>query len=262
MDEKYGIIRQKKGGMDMGRIEIAYRRVIQYNDIDQKYLGKYIESGGERLVSFSDVHYICSEGIEKRVDERSGITSYDNVISVNGTNEIPKYVHIDGMDGQNFMPVVVSNVQLENIEKGIMPVKDINNKFQTWYRLSDFLEKEGYTLLLWDAANSILMDMDMSYVPIAVEIDGAHGDLDDNTYDLDAVWEYLKKHPWVVKGTAKCEDSPYTFDSEHIRFSAILPKDIYNRVMETAKNDLATYAKEYRIVEAMGLEQFQLCKCN
>lgn len=120
-------------------------------------------------------------------------------------------------------------------------------------------------MLLWDAANSILMDMNMSYVPIAVEIDGAHGGLDDNTYDLDAVWEYLKNHPWVVKGTAKYEVNPYgyyTFDSNHIQFSAILPKDVYNRVMETAKDDLATYAREYRIVEAMGLEQFQLHKCD
>lgn len=214
------------------------------------------EIEGTDFAYYKDIREIDKNG-EKSVETYSGVTSIENIKSVNGLKNISNTVVAPKMYEQEAIVALVSKENFKcvlNGEKHIVDViENINKK--------NFPISEDYMIVLWNVGSYKIADLHYNFISIPISLGYIDGSVDNEQYDLDSLLEKLKKDKNVIKKeNLKISNIPYyNADAERnksIEFKYLLPDDIYEKIA-----NMDSFMKnQFVLKEIIGADEYKLLK--
>lgn len=224
---------------------IKTHRIIEIEEIE-----------GTDFVFYKDTRDIDKDG-EKSVEVYKGITSIENINSVNGLKSISNIVVAPKMYESEAIVAAISKENLQcvlNGEKHIADVvENVNGK--------DYPFPENYILVLWNVGSYKIADLHYNFISIPINFGYIDGSVDNERYDLEKLLEKLKKDKNVCdRDNLKISYIPY-YNAEDgrnksIEFKYLLPNDVYEKVA----NMNSFMRNQYILEEIIGADDCRISK--
>lgn len=211
------------------------------------------EIEGTDFAYYKDVREIDKNG-EKFVEVYNGVTSIENIKSVNGLKNISNTIVAPKMYDQE---AIVTTISRENFKCVLNGKKHIYDAIEDIGK-KNYAFNENYMIVLWSPLSYKIADLHYNFISIPISFDYTDGCVDNGQYDLEKLLEKLKKDENVVdRENLKISDIPY-YNAEdgrdkYIKFKYLLSNDIYEKV----ENMDRFIQRRYILKEVIGADDYR-----
>lgn len=226
-------------------IVIKTHRIIEIKEIE-----------GTDFSFYRDVRDI-DKNDEKSAEVYKGITSMENINSVNGLKRISNTVVTPKMyQGE----AIVAIITQDNFDCVLNGSKHITEVIEYPYD-KDYYIPDNYILVLWNVGSHRIADLHYNFISIPISIGYIDGSVDNGSYDLEKLLEKLKQDENVCdRENLKITDIPY-YNAEEgrdksIEFKYLLPNDVYEKIENMGMDSFMRI--QYILKEIIGADECKI----